>query len=242
VSTRSRGRRADAPIGADGAELWRRVESSPMAHLYVEEAYWLARGIAQGCDEIFEATPAPTEPPPANYIKVDGELHLKMVRVLSEAAKLRALIASRPKSKEQALSEHAFQEARAQWLRTFLGGVSLDAVSNARARNSVEHFDEYLDEIARQTARRLINRPTAVLFNMTLGRPNALDVGSGSVVELRVFLASDRVFVNAGYRVDFQALRDLATAVAERLGSLIGSRSHDERGAFITLLTPEGPP
>jgi hypothetical protein len=213
-----------------------------MAHLYVEEAYWLARGIAQGCDEIFEATPPPTEPPPANYIKVDGEMHLKMVRVLSEAAKLRALIASRPRPKEQALWEHAFQEARAQWLQTFLHGVSLDAVSNARTRNSVEHFDEYLDEIARKTARRMIDRPTAVLFNITLGRPNVLDVGSGSVVELRVFLASDRVFVNAGHRVDFQALRDQATAVAARLGSLNGSQSLNERGASIILLTPQGPP
>jgi hypothetical protein len=212
-----------------------------MAHFYIEEAYWLARGIAQACDEIFEATPPPTEPSPANYIKVDGEMHRKMVRVLSEGAKLRALITLRQRTKEQAPWEYAFQEARAQWLRTFLRGVSLDALSNARARNSVEHFDEYLDEIARKAATRRINRPTAMLFNMTLGRPDIIEVGSGSVVELRVYLASDRVFVNAGQRVDFQALRDQATEVAARL-SPIASRSPDERGASITILTPDGPP
>lgn len=232
---------------------WEAIESSPFARAYISEVYWLSRDTAETCQGIFENAPAP--PQSSSYIKVDHGLHRELYRVLNNAARIRALIKSRPRSKSQGAGMYALQERRIKWLAGLLTDLPTAQVLHSKVRNTLEHFDEYLDETALKSRRGQISRPTLFPVDMTLGREGMLeqfDVGGSTptVYPLRVYLAEERVFVNCGARLDLDAISSECRGITERLESIapdladLPSDNSDGRGSSMLVVTAqsfEGP-
>ena len=221
---------------------WHRILGSPFAGAYVSELYWLARDTVETCEQVFSNAEPP--PPESSYIKVDHALHADIYRVLNNAARIRALVKERSRRADQSARQFAVQEKRTRWMRDLLDGLSTDAILQAQVRNSLEHFDEYLDETALRSSMSQIARPTLFPIDMTLGRDGTLQqFTQGVVYPVRVYLAEERMFVNCGKRIDVNAIALECQAITARLVELSpqlaeeNEPSSEGRGSSMLVVT-----
>ncbi len=221
---------------------WERIGKSPLTMAYLSELYWLARDSVETCERVFSAAMAP--PPEKSYIKVDHHLHGEIYRILNNAARLRALVNVRSKRYGQSAGQFAVQESRIRWLLDLIGDLPMAAISQAKVRNSLEHYDEYLDEAALKSSRGELDRPTLFPIDMTLGRDGTLDqFTSGVVYPLRVYLAEERIFVNCGQRISLGDVFDECVGIRDRLAELAPQVLQDddvsshERGSSMIVVT-----
>lgn len=106
----------------------------------------------------------------------------------------------------------------------------------------MEHFDEYVDQTAVRSVQRQIPRPTYFPVDMVFGEAETLGrfpVGGmePAVYPLRVYHATERVFVNAGREVNLGRLFDECVAIKDRIGPMLPAVvAGDTRGAQILFL------
>jgi len=226
-------------------DRWERILGSPLSGAYLTELYWLARDTVETCDAVFSAA-APPPDQTSSYIKVDHVLQANIYRILNNAARIRALVKDRPRREhQQSAAQYAIQEQRTHWLSTVVTGIDLSEVAHARVRNSLEHFDEYLDQTALRFSEASITGRALLPFDMTLGRDGSLDqfADGGSVYPLRVYLAEERIFVNCGHKVDLGKIATECLEVVDRLTELVPTIAQDdsptsrERGSSMIVLT-----
>src|SRR2546430_17255614 len=74
----------------DYDRLWASISRSPLAGVYVSELHWLARSVEDGINGIFDDTPSGQD-----YLRVDHALHGRILSVLLNAARIRALLLDR---------------------------------------------------------------------------------------------------------------------------------------------------
>ena len=238
-------RRRIPAMNTDSEGVWRKIEKSHLAMIYVVELHGLAASVCRLAGKVFEAAPAPKSPE-ESYIKVDHELHATIYRLLNEAGRIRALLAApaaKPRN-NQSIVAFEIRQRRARWLAGLLGGLDLAVLLHPDARHSLEHFDERLDDAGISGVLGEIPVPTVFLVDLTLGRGGSFDqfaakIGNGAYQHaLRVYLAEERVFVNAGERVDLGALHREAAAIRDRLAELLpaGATSGEERGSTIPVV------
>lgn len=227
---------------------WAGIQHSQMAHAYVFELYRLAVDAASGCNRVFDAAPPPQDD--SSYLKVDHEISGEIYRVLNCAARLSSLISPRPKRRNQSSAQFAVQQARIVWLRGLLGEIELRETLRTRVRNSLEHYDEYLDKTALRFSREKIDGRIILPLDMTLGRENTLPLDSGDTLfPLRVYLAKERTFVNCGEYIDLNQIAIETGSIVAQLESwysdLPVEGGSGERGSLIFVLTEksfDGPP
>ena len=229
------------PAGNAYDAMWASIAASPFAGQYLSEVYWLAGGVVRRADALFAATPAP--PPGQSYIKVDQNLHADIYALLSDAAKIRALLTARERRKGQSRVAHEIQVRRAASLRHTLHNVSLTEVLSAAVRNTVEHFDEYLDETAIKAYKGQIGRSVHLPFDMVLSDPAAGEVLKGPrspkprIFPVRVYEASRRTVVSFGREINIGRLRDECVEIQNALRARV-PEADDERGAGVLVITP----
>lgn len=173
------------------------------------ELYWLARGV-MACEDVFTAAPPPRKPE-ESYIGIRPDVLETIHHALGSTARIRALVSSRPRRKGQSALGHGIQEHRTAWL----GGV--------------------------QGTYRV---PTLFLVDVILGRSGTFDQFAATLNnpyahELRVYLATERVFVNAGRRLDLGVLRAQCSAIRDRIAQLLPAdvTRSDQRGSGVPFLT-----
>jgi hypothetical protein len=220
-------------------EAWSAIARSPLFSAYIYELHWLACDVVRRAEALFEQTPSPE--PGSGYIKVDPSLSSEIYALLSDAAKMRLLITKRQKRRDQSRDEYEVLIRRVDTLAGLLSGLSLDAICSAEARHSVEHFDERLDKTALDIYRDTINKPVNLPFDLIVWSRAALELLKGTreprpeIYPFRVYVASERRFLNAGAEIDIAALHDECAAVRDRLAPAVYNPS--ERGAFVSVLT-----
>ncbi|MEH6380140.1 MAG: hypothetical protein V7768_00255 [Dietzia cercidiphylli] len=145
---------------------------------------------------------------------------------------------------QQSAEQHMIQDARTKWLGELLSSVQIQETLRAQVRNSLEHFDEYLDEAFLNFSKRPPNGRLLLPLDMTLGRESTLDqfADGGSVYPLRVYLAEERVFINCGKRVSIGLLHSECRGILDFLRNAVPSLAEEEdpggRGSPMFVLTP----
>jgi hypothetical protein len=131
-------------------------------------------------------------------------------------------------------------------MRELIVGMSTAAVLPAQVRNSLQHFDEYLDDTALRSSNSQIARPTLFPIDMTLGRDGTLQqFTQGVVYPIRIYLAEERTFVNCGKRIDIGAIALECQAISARLVDLSPQLANEDesssegRGSSILVVTDE---
>src|SRR5712664_2369848 len=152
--------------------MWQAIQRSPFVGVYISEMYWLGRQVEEGAKRIFDDTPPPTRPG-EGYIRVDHALHGRILAVLLAAARIRALLRFRDRDDSRAQREILARRTAA--LRQVLDGVDLAPVLDGAARNSIEHFDEYVDDAAIQSYRGTIPRPTLFAVDMVVSTRSLIE-------------------------------------------------------------------
>lgn len=211
-----------------------------MLKAYIYELRWLAADVVRRLDAVFEQTP----PPPtagSDYLKADPALHSEIYAALGDAAKIRALITERPKRRNQTQREHKVLVQRARTLSAFLSGLSIEAICSPDARHSVEHFDERIDQTAINAFDDTIAKPINIPLDVAVWSRGAFDMLKGTqtprpgIYPLRIYVASERRFLNADAELDLGSLRDECAAVRDRLAPTVPDTT--QRGGFVVVLT-----
>jgi len=192
----------------------------------VTEVYWLARSVVEETERIFADTPPGV--PGGSYIKIDHAVHQRLYGVLGASAKISALITERPRQKDQSRIQHETLLRRARWLRSLLTGLGLSGVTATKVRNTVEHFDEYLDDTSRKCSNGTIALPAVLPIDMSFGHRDLMPqlltgtkFSGATVYGLRVYVADERVFINCDVEINIAQLHDECSAIEARLKPLL---------------------
>jgi hypothetical protein len=223
----------------DYGGLWQAIQRSPFIGVYISELYWLAKQVEEDTTRIFDDTPRPPRPG-EGYIRVDHELHGRILAVLLAAARIRALL--RPRSRDGPRAQREVLTHRTAALRQVLDGIDLAPVLDGAARNSIERFDEYVDEAAIQSYRGVIPRPTLFAVDMVLSTRSVLrqfDVGRErpTTYFIRAYIADERVFSNCGRELRLEPLRDCCSTIRQRVEPLLPDFAREERGGSMLVVT-----
>jgi hypothetical protein len=207
-------------------------EVHPLFDLYYHELLWLAHRIKKGCEAIFEAT---TKNERGHYIQVSIPVHEDIEAVCLAAARLKKLVQT-PSSKfgHESPAAYRVRQLRARALREVLDSVGLDELLKTKARDSIEHFDEYLDAAYVQVTTGKIPSPWAA-YNMTLSDSRTMNPPP---YPIRIYLAEERKFQNMRFTIDLGKVHKEASAIVERLASL--GTFPSEPGALIIKFPQEG--
>jgi hypothetical protein len=230
------------PQSPDYDAIWRSILNSPLISIYTTELYWLARNTVTRAEALFEESkPAADD---HSYIQVDHNLLTNALHLLGDSARIRALITPSRKSEDESRIKHEIRLRRTNWLRnTILEGVQLRYISDAKVRNSLEHFDEYVDETAIKSHAGQIKPPSFLPVDMLLGSRQTLkafNIGGeqATVYPLRVYISDEQVFINAGKEISVRGLHDECVAIQDRLGHIaVRSGEEEERGSPLYVLT-----
>jgi hypothetical protein len=221
--------------------LWLGIRDSPIAGLYLSELHGIAGAVVKNTETAFDRVR--TSEGDAGYIQVDHKLSAMLVDAVTNAARIRALLDTGPRRRSENAMTFEVRIRRAAWLQEeVLEGVRLDAVLGADVRNTLEHFDEYIDDLARRAAEREITMPILVPVDFLVSHRRAFDPllqHSGGVLQpLRGYYADERIFVNAGREVDVGALHAECGTIRDRVAEHLSPGVLEEpRGSVMYVLT-----
>jgi hypothetical protein len=212
---------------------------SKLVSIYVRELYFLAHRVHERCLTLFSKHPPNTE---KYYAAADYPSLELAFGVLSDASRFRDLLF--PNNKKP------LYHARAQHLRTLLDGLDYSALIDKKVRNTLEHFDEYLDDA------NLIHSSIppkvlyAVAFNFVFSHlyrtkdttfpfPTYISPIDGiTVFPVRVYDVSKTTVHNFFWSIDLSPISTQAADVKVRLATLIGE---DHPEDWISCLYTVGP-
>ena len=204
--------------------------TGPLSSLYFHELLWLITGICTNCETIFRETDPPTD---GHFIKVDPEIHARIAMILTNAANVKKLLtapAEKPKGqKAELFNAH---EERAEGLRTALKDIELVEMFNVKVRNSIEHFDQYLDEANMDLLAATSPPAPLAAYNMTF---SSWDLMTPRPYPVRLYVADERKFYNLKHSVDLGKLYEEASAVRNRLLTTPPIAGMQPGGLMVTL-------
>ena len=201
---------------------------SPFLQVYIHEIWGLAASISKKCNEVFAACPIQED---SGYIKVDPALHSNIASLLGESANLKKLLSipEKPSFKETN-DQFAFRVERAKSLNEALQNPPLAEMSRVEARNSVEHFDQYLDRASLSFRSSEASESGMALYNMVLSSWAVFDKKS---FPLKVYVADERKYFNLELAADLNALAIECTDLIARIRAIGAFKNTDEPGGLM---------
>lgn len=195
--------------------------------LFYHEVWWLSNGIVKKCEKIFEKAKVPKQ---GYIIQVDPELHSTIASVLSDAANIKKIIVtSSVKQNGENGARFKLRKERARDLLETLAGLPLSELLNHKVRNTLEHFDEYLDEANYDISRK---QPmgTMAAYNMVISHWEA---SSPRVYPIRLYVSSEKKFYNMKWVVDIGLIKAEAESIVRRLRDLPMFKDQEPGGLMI---------
>lgn len=204
------------------------VLDSPLFSIYVHELWGRGTSVVKDCEVIFQKCPIPERD---GYIKVDPEVHSQIASVLAEAANIKKLLTVplKPGFKEKN-DEFEFRVERTKLLQASLGQPSIVEISSVEARNSVEHFDQYLDRANIALAPGATPGPGVALYNMVLSSWKIFDK---KAFPLKLYVADERRYYNLEWSADLNAIHKEAVDLVARVESLADFKDHEGPGGLM---------
>jgi hypothetical protein len=168
-------------------------------------------------------------------LQVSPELHSLIASVLSEAANLKKLIVT-PSTRLRRKSgrQYRLRKALAVALKEIVAGIPLTEFLNVKVRNTLEHFDEYLDEVNLAASMDQLPPSPVAADNMVLSH---WEVFYPRAYLIRVYISSKRKFYNMKWSVDLGAMNSEASTIGERLRTLPGFSDKENPGALMLHMT-----
>ena len=212
-------------------------------HTYLGELARRVRDVITAIEAVFAAVAA--GPAKRDFLQVSAKTHSSILDALNSAARVSALLWPVVGAARNA----ALARARGIALCTMLGITPSEfpEFQNKSARNSVEHFDERLDQYLLETldevaTGRSLMLPLDMVISSdrvleTLLRDQRLERGH----DLRIYNHSTRTFTNTDGKTRLDKLLDEAKLLWGKLPKL--ERDHVDGGAMIILApAPSGAP
>ncbi len=167
---------------------------SLLAPMYVFELWSLADNVREQCEKVFAATQlSPNE----TFLRESKDIHSLIAALLSNAANIKKLVRTQSSHlKGETKARFQMRQCRTKVLSELLNGIALDELLNVKIRNTLEHFDEYLDEADELLTLKGHPTATLVMSNMVLSHWEHGDLVREKIFPIRVYIASERKFYN----------------------------------------------
>src|SRR3989442_266083 len=170
--------------------------------------------------------------PGLSYARIDEECpNANGVVVRALRAACGAL--RRAKDRDGSRAQREVLARRTAALLQVLDGVDLAPILDGAARNSIEHFDEYVDDAAVQSYLGAIPRPTLFAVDMVLNTRSVLrqfDVSGErpTIYFILAYIADERVFSNCSRELRMEPLRDCCSMIRQRVEPLLPDFAREE--------------
>lgn len=170
-------------------------------HIYLIEVKTLTDFILQNCESIFDLM---SQPEKGMYIKVDPGSQLKINQIIVSIGNIKKMIyPSSIKSKNESKKSFDFRKKRGAILKDLLNIDGNEYFLNLKARNSIEHFDEKIDQVNLNLLNKdskLMNKP-AILYNMTI---STRSVFFPEPYYLKVYIADEKTAIIDGKELNLE--------------------------------------
>jgi hypothetical protein len=200
--------------------------------MYVLELWLLADNVRDQCEKLFAATQTS---PNETYLRVSKDIHGLIASLLSNAANIKKLLRTRTSRMDgESKIAHAMRQRRTKALNELLDRIALDGLLDTKIRNTLEHFDEYLDEADELVTVK--GHPTATLAMSNMVLSHWQHLASENIFPIRVYIASEKKFYNMKWSIDLGKLHDESQLVVERLKSHPETKNITEAGTLCVKL------
>ncbi|WP_223530606.1 hypothetical protein [Pseudomonas sp. GL-R-19] len=182
-----------------------------LATLYYHELWWLSLSIFEKCEKIFRDA---TLPESGYILEVNPKLHSTIASLLSDAANIKKLVAtSDVKANGENGVRFKLRKERAKELSEFISSLNIKELLNHKVRNTLEHFDEYLDEANYDLSKKPFQGRMAV-YNMIISHWEAMNP---RVYPIRLYVSSEKKFYNMKWSVDIGLIHSEAKSIVDKL-------------------------
>ncbi len=209
-----------------------KIEDTALATVYLSELYSLAFFIKKKCQSLFNNTKSEND---GNYyIFAKPEIINDISSILTDAANLKKLITS-PYAQKKGEKEinFKFRKARAAFLMSLLNDVGINEILNVKIRNTLEHFEEYLDNANIDITFNDGKGFDVAICNIALSSRLAMQ---GNIYPLRFYIADEKIYHNFEWQVDIGLIHDEACNIIEKLSThQYLARSKEPQSSIIRL-------
>ena len=208
------------------------VNNSLLSPMYLLELWLLADNVREQCEKIFQITQIG---PDQSFLRVSKEVHGLIASLLSNAANIKKLLDTRvSRKKGENKTAYAMRQRRSKALRDILNGIELEFLLDSKVRNTLEHFDEYLDEANGFVTVK--GHPTATLAvsNMVLSHWDSM--AGENIYPIRVYIVNERKFYNMKWSIDLGKIYAESLLIVERFKSNPETVMLTEAGAICVRL------
>lgn len=207
-------------------------KESKLFGYYEYELVSLAKNIVSAGDNVFRLAPKSD----GYYEKCSSEAHFYINSLLSEAAKTKKLIDPVISNKENKHSKkYKMKVARSKYFSELLCGLTLKEILKPKVRNTLEHFDEYLDEANIELMDPNNIKHDIAFSNLIL---SSFDTPSMKIFyPIRMYTGNDRKFHNMKWSVEIGKIYDEAKTILAHLREKNeGGDKFEEVGAMGLVL------
>lgn len=205
--------------------------------IYLVEVQWHAEFIMESIQEArviirtFDPTANNREEEKLKRASANTKVHRHLQSALTSGASIKKLLYP----SERKGSDGRSRTERAEHLLKFLNGIELPTIRDSKIRNSLEHYDEFLDDYVKKVSSRELD-DTITCYNW-IGSDMPLNSRNGNeaVYPLRVFFGDTQKYRNGSLEIDINALYWESVSIIEQLAlvTFAGERLHYWRVAGL---------
>lgn len=205
------------------------LADTKLCTLYYHELFWMSVSIVDKCSKIFELARIPES---GSLIQVNPEIHSLIASVLSSATNIKRLFVTQDaKLNGENGTKHKLRIARAREISQFLAPLKLTELLNNKVRNTLEHFDEYLDDANYSLSKKPMGAGKAA-YNFVISH---WEVTDPRLYPIRLYVSSERKFYNMKWSVDVGLISREAQSIVDLIkgSGLMGQE--DPGGVLVSI-------
>ena len=199
--------------------------------IYLHELWWLTESIKRRCEELFRETPLPEQ---GYYLKIEYHIHSLINDILSDAANLKKLITI-PTKKTSSESPRQFKVhvERSKFLQEKIKGIEITELNSVKVRNTLQHFDEYLDEANIEASEGKLRSHQMAVYNFVMSHREAI---TPRPYPIRLYICDEKTYYNMKASVNLGKIYNEAVRINEVIKGVIKRDSDSDPGGFMIPL------
>ncbi|BCU61222.1 hypothetical protein KLVA_33810 [Klebsiella variicola] len=188
-----------------------KFEDFEFEHIYIFELWFYAYGIKTKTAKLDKLTQLPDD---GYAIYNLPEITDLVLGILSNAANIKKLMSPSPRKNKEPAWNYTFRVDRSNMIKKFVSDLDTSEIMNSAVRNSLEHFDEYLDELSINLMKGAIQkRAPLITFNMAFSELNAIQPHPYPV---RQYCVKEKTYYNMGKSINIGKVFNEAVMIHQR--------------------------
>lgn len=201
-----------------------------MISIYENELYWLLSAIKSNCEKLFEIAKVPET---GYVIQVDFEAHSLIKSIVNNAAQVANLIDPRPKMRDEDKARYEFRKKRGDRLKGIFNGINVKIMLDRTLRNSIEHFDERLDNLVRKVSKSASKKVHFLSHNMVLSDKAVMNPFP---TPISVYVSSGKIFYNMAWTFNIGEIYDVSKLMLQKMETLEAFTKIKDSGGLLVII------